>query len=74
MSECQRSAERLRRCTSRSRVRNQLTAVVKDQLAEGDVLIPGETGQHLAVDVSLVSQLPLLKPVEITGANQRVVP
>lgn len=55
-------------------MRNQLTAVVNDQRAEGDVLIPRETGQHLAVDISSISQLPLLKPVEITGANQRVVP
>lgn len=55
-------------------VRNQLTAVVNHQRAEGNVLIPRETGQHLAVDVSAISELPLLKPVELTGANQRVVP
>lgn len=60
--------------TSKENGRNQLTAVVNDQRAEGNILIPRETRQHLAVDVSSVGELPLLKPVEVTGANQRVVP
>lgn len=55
-------------------MRNKLTAVVNDQRAEGNFLITREAGQHLAVDVPSISKLPLLKPVELTGAGQRVVP
>lgn len=53
---------------------NQLTAVVDHQRAERNFLISRETGQHLAADVSAIAQLPLLEPVELTGADQRVVP
>ncbi|TNN85659.1 hypothetical protein EYF80_004292 [Liparis tanakae] len=34
----------------------------------------GDRGQHLAVHVSAVVALPLLQPVEVAGAEQRVVP
>lgn len=53
--------------------KTQLTAVVYDQGAEKFFLLVSETSQQLAVQVAAVITLPLLQPVEIAWADQRVV-
>lgn len=53
--------------------KTQLTAVVYDQGAEKFFPVVSETSQQLAVQVAAVIKLPLLQPVEIARADQRVV-
>lgn len=50
----------------------QLTAVLYDKRAEKFFLVVNETRQ-LVVQVAAVAPLPLLQPVEIARADQRVV-
>lgn len=52
----------------------QLTAVSYHQGVEGQFLIVEEARQHLGVQVPTFVKLPLLEPVEVTRANERVVP
>lgn len=52
----------------------KLTAVIDDQRAEGHLLVIRKAGQRLTVQVSPLAALPLLQPVELTGAHQGVVP
>lgn len=52
---------------------SKLTAVLQLQRAEGNLRVAGEARHHLAVHVSTAAEVPLLEPVEVTGADQRVV-
>lgn len=51
-----------------------LTAVVDHQRVEEKFLVIGHTKQHLVFQVAPFVTLPLLQPVEVTRANQRIVP
>lgn len=55
-------------------VKSKLTAVFQLQRAEGNLHVAGEARHHLAVHVSAAAEVPLLEPVEVAGAGQRVVP
>lgn len=55
-------------------VKSKLTAVFQQQRAEGNLHVAGEARHHLVVHVSAAAEVPLLKPVEVAGAGQRVVP
>lgn len=52
---------------------SKLTAVLQLQRAEENLRVAGEARHHLAVHVSTAAEVPLLEPVEVTGADQRVV-
>lgn len=52
----------------------KLTAVIQLQRAEGNLGVAWEARHHLAVHISTAADMPLLEPVEVAGAGQRVVP
>lgn len=61
-------------CDLCSVVYSELTAVIDHQWDKWNFLVFGDTRQHLIVCVASFAVLPLLQPVKVTGADQRVVP
>lgn len=51
----------------------KLTAVIYHQGVKGYFLVVWDTQQHLGVQVDSFTTLPLLEPVEVTGANEGVL-